>query len=127
VLLVEDEPFVRDAMSRILQIAGFDVVVAANARDAMKLYDEKKGKIDLLITDVVLPGRNGRELGQELRRTSPAIPILLTSGYVEQDDSESKQARTYYLQKPYSRAELVGKMEKILNGIPRRRAASQSG
>jgi two-component system, cell cycle sensor histidine kinase and response regulator CckA len=128
VLLVEDEPFVRDATCRILEIAGFHVLSAADAQQAIKLYDESGHHIDLLMTDVVLPGRSGRELGRDLRRTSPEIPILLTSGYVEPgSDSESPESHTYYLAKPYSRAELVDKMEKILSKGGRRRAAARAG
>jgi DNA-binding response OmpR family regulator len=128
VLLVEDEPFVRDATCRILEIEGFQVLPAANAQQAMQLYDESEHRIDLLMTDLVLPGRSGRELGQDVRRTSPAMPILLTSGYVEPGcDSESVDARTYYLRKPYSRAELVDKMEEILGKVRQSRAATQAG
>jgi CheY-like chemotaxis protein len=126
VLLVEDEPFVRDATCRVLREAGFDVMAAADAAEAATLFEQNRSSIDLLITDVVLPERNGRELGQYLRQRSPSIPILLTSGYVEQDDSESEEARTYYLQKPYTKRELIGKMEKILER-PRSRAATQAG
>jgi two-component system, cell cycle sensor histidine kinase and response regulator CckA len=126
VLLVEDEPFVRDATCRVLRQSGFDVIAAANAGEAVRLFDERRSNIDLLITDVVLPKRNGRELGQYLRQIAPRIPILLTSGYIEQDDSESEEARTYYLQKPYTKTELISKIEKILER-PLRRAATQAG
>ena len=114
-LLVEDEPFVREATCHILQSAGFDVLPAADAQEAMKVYEHNGRKIDLLMTDMALPGRNGRQLAHDLRNTSAEIPILLTSGYVESEcDSELRESRTYFLPKPYSRAELVEMMETIL-------------
>ncbi len=128
VLLVEDEPFVREATCRILQSAGFCVLPAADAQEAMKACENNQRKIDLLMTDMVLPGRSGRQLGEELRQTLPAIPILLTSGYIEcEAGAESHENQTYYLAKPYSRAELVNKMEGILSQRPSRRAATQTG
>jgi two-component system, cell cycle sensor histidine kinase and response regulator CckA len=128
ILLVEDEPFVRDATSHILQSAGFEVFPAADALEAMHVYDQIGRKADLLMTDVVLPGRSGHQLGQDLRSLSPAIAILLTSGYGEAgSDLESPDPRTYYLAKPYTRKSLVEKIEQILVAAPYRRAATQSG
>ncbi len=127
VLLVEDEPFVREATCHILQSVGFDVLPAADAQEAMKVYEHSGRKIDMLMTDMALPGRSGRQLAHDLRNTSAEIPILLTSGYVEREcDSEPREPRTYFLPKPYSRADLVEAMEKIFSETLRRRAATQA-
>jgi CheY-like chemotaxis protein len=125
VLLVEDEPFVREATCHILQSAGFDVLPASDAQEAMRVYEHNGRKIDLLMTDMALPGRNGRQLAHDLRNTSAEIPILLTSGYVE-SECEPREARTYFLPKPYSRAELVEMMETILSEALRRPTATQA-
>lgn len=81
ILLVEHEPFVRDATGSILKRAGFEVLAAEDAREAMKMYEDCHCHVDLVITDMVLPGRSGRQLGQDLRRQSPDLAILVTSGY----------------------------------------------
>ena len=126
-LLVEDEPFVREATCHILQSAGFDVLPAADAQEAMRVYENNGRRIDLLMTDMALPGRNGRQLAHDLRNTSAEIPILLTSGYVESEcDSEPRELRTYFLPKPYSRAELVETMETILSEAMRRRTSAHA-
>jgi DNA-binding NtrC family response regulator len=128
ILLVEDEPFVREATSRILASVGFEVFPAADALEAMHVYDQIGRKADLVMTDVVLPGRSGHQLGQDLRNLSPGIAILLTSGYGEAgSDAESLEAHTYYLAKPYTKGSLVGKIEQILMATPLRRAAAQAG
>ena len=127
VLLVEDEPFVREATCHILQSAGFDVVPAADALEAMKAYEHCGRKVDLLMTDVALPGRSGRQLADDMRRTSAEIPILLTSGYLEPEcNTEPHKPRTYFLPKPYTRADLVEMLDKILSDVLRRRAATQA-
>jgi CheY-like chemotaxis protein len=128
VLLVEDEPFVRDVTCRTLESAGFEVLPAADAPEAMKLYERRRGKIDLLMTDTTLPGRSGRQLSEDLRSASADIPVLLTSGYIENDCfQQAREPRTYFLPKPYTRTELVAVMGKILGAAARRRAASQAG
>src|SRR5271157_5107753 len=81
ILLVEDEPFVREATCGILQNAGFEVLPAEDAQDALAVYEACKREIDLVMTDMVLPGRTGQELGQDLRQRSPGIVVLVTSGY----------------------------------------------
>ncbi len=81
ILLVEDEPFVREATRNILESAGFEVLPAEDASAALKVYEEAKGTINLVMTDMVLPGRTGEQLGEDLRQRSPNLKVLITSGY----------------------------------------------
>jgi DNA-binding NtrC family response regulator len=128
ILLVEDEPFVREATCSILEQAGFEVLPAEDARGAMKLYTGCNRGIDLVMTDMVLPGRSGEQLGQDLRKSSPEVMLLMTSGYNNQDyERESPNSHTYFLAKPYSRRTLVEKIEKILAGVPLANATTQAG
>ncbi len=128
ILLVEDEPFVREATCSILESAGFEVPPAEDARDAMKVYEERQRGIDLVMTDMVLPGGTGQQLGQDLRQRSPEVVVLVTSGYSNPEyDTEAPESRTYFLAKPYSRRTLVEKIEKILGAVSLARAATQAG
>ena len=115
VLLVEDEPFVRDATRRILQNAGFQVLSAADAREALATYDHSGETIDLLMTDVALPGRSGMELVEDVRLRSCGTEVLLTSGYGE-NEVQCEESGTHYLPKPYSRQSLLEKIAEIFNG-----------
>ncbi len=126
ILLVEDEPFVREATRTILEHAGFEVLPAEDTRDALKVYEECSQGIDLVLTDMVLPGGTGQQLGQELRQRSTEIVVLVTSGYSDQDGMEAPEERTYFLAKPYSKRTLVEKIEMILAAVPLRRAATQA-
>ena len=128
ILLVEDEPFVREATCSILESAGFEVLPAEDAQEAMKVYEECKREIDLVMTDMVLPGRSGEQLGKDLREHSPEIVVLVTSGYSNPEyETEKPGSRTYFLAKPYSRRTLVEKIEKILGAVSLGRAAAQAG
>ena len=119
ILLVEDEPFVREATSGILQHAGFEVLPAIDAQSALGIFAERGRDIDLVMTDMILPGRTGHQLGNDLRRQSPEIAILITSGYSSlDDDMEAPQLHMYFLAKPYSRRTLLDKIERILATAP---------
>ena len=128
ILLVEDEPFDREATQCILESAGFEVLSAENARAALQVFEEYQPSIDLVMTDMVLPGRTGEQLAQDLRQRSLDVRVLVTSGYGNAGDAiEDSESWTYFLAKPYSRRELVEKVEEILAGRPLQRAATQAG
>jgi DNA-binding NtrC family response regulator len=127
ILLVEDESFVREATCSILQNAGFEVLPAEDARQAMKVYEDCGHRVDLVMTDMVLPGRTGQQLGQDVRKRSPEVAVLVTSGYGEAEyETEVPEAGTYFLAKPYSRRALVEKIEMILASGLKRRSATQA-
>jgi len=128
ILLVEDEPFVREATCNILQHAGFEVLPTEDAQEATKLYEARHRGIDLVMTDMVLPGRSGEQLGQDLRERSPEVVVLVTSGYSNAEyETEAPEQRTYFLAKPYSRRTLLDKIEKILATVSLAQAAGKAG
>jgi len=128
VLLVEDEPFVREATRNILESAGFVVFPVEDADQALRLYKEREHHVDLVMTDLILPGRTGEQLAKELRECSPELKVLITSGYSNAEfATEDLSSQTYFLSKPYSRRSLVDKVEKILSPLPLYRAATQAG
>lgn len=125
ILLVEDEPFVREATRGILVSAGFEVLSAEDATVALKVYEASTRPIDLVMTDMILPGRTGRQLAEDLRQRSPSLKVLVTSGYSSGAFSAGDpQSRTYFLAKPYSRRALVAKIEEMFV-TPLHRAAGK--
>ncbi len=128
ILLAEDEPFVREATCGILHNAGFEVLPVADVADAKNIFAARQGAIDLLMTDLVLPSGNGRELGHDLQQRSPELVVLITSGYDNPEfETESPESRTYFLAKPYSRRTLLDKIERILAPPEQARSATQAG
>jgi PAS domain S-box-containing protein len=83
VLLVEDESSVGYMMKRALEEAGYCVIEARSATEALALAGQASGRISLLLTDVVMPGKTGRDLADEVERLIPGIPVLFTSGYTD--------------------------------------------
>jgi DNA-binding response OmpR family regulator len=84
ILLVEDEAFVRAATAEVLESAGYRLVIAGSAAEALEAYRTCSLPVDLLLADIVMPGMNGRELATELERLYPRARVLLMSGYAEQ-------------------------------------------
>jgi CheY-like chemotaxis protein len=126
--LVEDKPFVREATSGILRHAGFEVLPAGNARQALQVYEDCAERIDLVMTDMMMPGATGQQLTRGLRQHSPDLPILLTSGYRNQEfDVEVPALRTFFLAKPYCRRTLLEKIENILATTSHVLPTSQAG
>ena len=101
VLVVEDNPDVGSFTTQTLGELGYDTVMATDAVEALAILDEAKGHFDVVFSDVVMPGMNGIDLGQEVRRRYPALPVVLTSGY-SHVLAESGTHGFELLQKPYS-------------------------
>ena len=84
VLVVEDEDGLRALTERILRNAGYTVLTAENGGDALALFEKHGGKVDLLVTDVVMPQMSGREIAEQLARVNPALKVLYMSGYTDE-------------------------------------------
>jgi len=115
ILFVEDETFVRDVICEVLRCAGYRVLTAKNAVEAVRIYEEHRGKTDLLLTDMVLPGETGRALAGRLRRGDPQLKVLLVSGYSEQL-GVLKATQVDCLAKPFSTEVLLRRVRKLLDG-----------
>jgi PAS domain S-box-containing protein len=124
ILLAEDEEMVRMLAIEIFQEAGYTVLDAQNGAAALAICDRHEGGIDLLVTDLVMPGMNGIELARRVRDSRPGIPVLFISGYAEDarerlgDLDDGRE----FLQKPITPTKLSRKVRDILServaGIP---------
>lgn len=115
ILLVEDESFVREVTRQVLELAGFRVIEARTAGDARKSFRRQPDKPDLLITDVVLPDRNGRELSQELSARRADLKTIFISGYPENAVNRTPpNGGTFFLAKPFSRDALLAVVRRAL-------------
>ena len=116
ILLVEDEDRVRRVVSEVLQLAGYRVMEAEDAEDAMRTAAESGQVLQLLVTDVVLPGKSGRELARELQARLPGMKAILISGYGENVAlmGGPRNANLRYLAKPFSATRLVQVVRALL-------------
>jgi PAS domain S-box-containing protein len=120
ILLVEDEPVLRELARVILQDYDYQVLEASNGIEALQVWDEHNGKIDLLLTDMVMPeGMNGRELAEELKARRPDLKIIYTSGYsADVMGYDSGLCDTMFLQKPYAPPLLAQTVRDCLDLVP---------
>jgi DNA-binding NtrC family response regulator len=117
ILLVEDDPLVRELAFEILQSRGYNVLVAEHPETAIQLCRQHAGKIHLVLTDVVMPGMNGSQMVEEIAAMRPAISVLFMSGYTDTAiirDGNFDEA-TAFLQKPFSPTVLGRKVREMLD------------
>jgi CheY-like chemotaxis protein len=116
VLLAEDDAAVRDFIQAILEQAGYAVLVAENGRKALALCENDSGRINALITDIVMPEVNGRELAEQARRKRPDLKVLFISGSVDRGPKQylvGDSAGNAFLEKPFTSESLLA----ILAGL----------
>jgi signal transduction histidine kinase len=117
ILVVEDDDQVRTVVSKGLPRLGYEVLVVRNAEEALALVDKHPGRIDLLLTDVVMPGLSGPQLAERLTARRPEVRVVFMSGYPEAQDPAlgfALDGRSY-LQKPFALAELAEKIRQALD------------
>ncbi|MGB2629263.1 MAG: PAS domain S-box protein [Candidatus Acidiferrum sp.] len=120
ILLVEDEPALRELTQEQLEMSGYRVLAASDAESALALFAKRSEEVSLLLTDVIMPGMNGRVLGENLKGKRPGLRVLFMSGYTDDDIlrngvSGSQQS---ILMKPFTRAALATRIREILDGTP---------
>jgi two-component system cell cycle sensor histidine kinase/response regulator CckA len=119
VLLVEDEKAVRTLTGYVLADCGYRVLEAADGDEALRVAQGHVGLIDLLVTDVVMPGVGGRRLAERLAATRPGTKVLFVSGYT--DDAivrhGVREDQVHFLQKPFTPLALARKVREVLDGV----------
>lgn len=118
ILVVEDEGGIRALVRKILKRQGYEVLEAAGGDEALAVLSSHGHKIDLLLTDVMMPGMNGVELSQRALANHNRLKVLFVSGYTDESVLEAGQfpAGTAFLQKPFTLGSLLGKVREVLDG-----------
>jgi PAS domain S-box-containing protein len=119
ILLLEDETTLREALSRILKTAGFSVHAAGDAEAALDIFRSNPGAIDLLLADVILPGKSGPELARDLRLIKSDLSVLFMSGYTDRHlaDSTVIPAGAQLLSKPFNSEQLLAAVRDVTPSI----------
>ena len=120
ILVVEDDDLVRALIREFLTSVGYTVILAANPEEGLKLATERADEIDLLLTDVVMPGMSGRELVDRLTTSTPNLRVLFMSGYSDEAVASRGilEDGLAFLQKPFTRYSLSAKVRKVLDEAP---------
>jgi two-component system cell cycle sensor histidine kinase/response regulator CckA len=116
ILVVDDEPNIRDASRRALNKQGYEIIVAPNGAEAMTLFTKHREKIKLILTDIMMPHMDGLEMIRQIRKLDPHIKIIAASGMVSASDSHQRLNELatlgvkIFLDKPFS-------IERLLKAI----------
>jgi DNA-binding response OmpR family regulator len=120
VLVVEDDEMIRALVQKVLKGNGYTTLVAESGPAALRLAGQHDGRIHLLMTDVVMPGMNGREVAERLAPAHAGVKVLYLSGYT--DDAIVHhgvlEPGIAFLQKPFTPAVLVRKVREVLDAAP---------
>jgi two-component system cell cycle sensor histidine kinase/response regulator CckA len=116
ILLVEDEDPVRSFASRALKLRGYEVSVAASAEEAMRVLTDSNAQVDLLVSDVVMPGMDGPTLAAHARKLRPGLQVVFISGYAEDSFRRNLADHSFlFLPKPFSLTDLTAKVKEALD------------
>ncbi len=116
VLIAEDEDAVRALACEFLQSAGYQVLTAADGLEALEIADRLNGAIQILVTDVVMPRMRGPELARRIQQKLPHVKVVFISGYTEEIHGTTNTiTENSFLQKPFSRAQLLQKLSEALH------------
>ncbi len=115
-LIVEDEPSVRNLVASALRHDGYRLLIASSAEEALTVADAHDGPIDLLLTDAMMPGKSGVELAGLMAARRPGIPVIVMSGYTEETlDVPGRRAPIALLRKPFTPRELRRRIREVLD------------
>ena len=116
--MVEDDPDVRKMLTRVLGSGGYATLEAVDGEDALRVVAEHGQGIDLIILDVVMPGKNGREVFDEITRIDSGTKVIFMSGYTGDVviDKGVRHESADFLQKPLSVEKLLAKVREVLDG-----------
>jgi two-component system cell cycle sensor histidine kinase/response regulator CckA len=120
ILVADDEEIVRAVTTRMLEQAGFTVVPASDGIEALALFRERQDEIAAVLLDVTMPGKDGNAVFAELRKLRADVPVILTSGYDEQEIARALEGdeTAVFIHKPYVGAELLAKLNDVLARRP---------
>jgi two-component system, cell cycle sensor histidine kinase and response regulator CckA len=124
ILTVDDEPMILTLIATVLEDAGHVVISAESAAEAIDQFRKRNGEVDLLITDISMPGKDGLSLAAELQAKNPDLEVLLMSGWF---DRSNLPKRFEFLPKPFLLADMAGKVQELLQRHEEPAAALMAG
>jgi CheY-like chemotaxis protein len=123
ILVVEDEMVLRELVREVLSVHGYRVLEAANGLEALRVWNERREKVHLLLTDIAMPhGLSGRDVAERLRKDDPLLPVIYSSGYSQEmiERHEDAGQGATYLAKPYNPAQLAQTVRDALDAARKR-------
>lgn len=110
ILVADDEPFILQYIERVLQLANYGVITTATVEDAWKILEQRQSEIELVLTDIVMPGPvDGLELAEQIHQLAPGLPVLFITGALSESDPRAAVMveKQLLLRKPFFPKQLV--------------------
>lgn len=116
ILLIDDEDMIREVVSGLLESLGYRILKADSGAEAVKIYQTNQNNIDLVILDMIMPGISGSETFDLLKVINPAVKVILSSGYSQNDMAASILERgcLAFIQKPFSIKDISAKIQEVM-------------
>ena len=115
ILFVEDDTEIGALYQIILESSGYHVINAVDGEDGINKFIENQNAIQLMVTDVVMPKKDGKEIYKEIKNMKNGVKVIFTSGYTNEITKELQNAGMAYLQKPFPPAKLLAKIKELLD------------
>jgi two-component system, cell cycle sensor histidine kinase and response regulator CckA len=117
ILLVDDEELIRDLGKRILERSGYTVLTASNGKEALVLFKQERGKISLVILDLIMPEMGGKQCLEGLLKIDPKARVIIASGFAanEQTKEDIETGTRGFVAKPYNIKEMLQSVRKVLD------------
>ena len=116
ILVVDDEAIMREVAGAILDELGYSTILAENGEEAVNIYRERRNDISMVLLDVIMPQRSGRQVYNDLKEIDPDVRVLFASGYWQDDEDEWPSFDdVHFIQKPYTLQEIAQAIQKRLS------------
>jgi CheY-like chemotaxis protein len=117
ILVIDDEEPIREAVKEILEMAGFNILTAKDGIDGLKIFQQEKDNLSLVILDLTMPRLNGEEVFLQMHHIKPEVPVILASGYNEDEVTIrfTGKGLAAFIQKPFNHAILLAKVKQVLH------------
>jgi len=113
ILIVDDEIGIREFLAAYLQSKDFKILTAGSGEEALNIWAESREEIELLVTDIVMPGMNGKALAEKLSEQKPSLKVVFMSGYLPEEIAEETLDGVFF-KKPFHPHELLEKLRAVL-------------
>lgn len=115
VLLVDDEPMIIDIAKQMLEVKGYDVIVATSGEDCIRQYKTHQNRVDLVLLDLIMPEMSGGETYEQLKAIDPGVKVLVSSGFGTCGDTDEliQKGCLGFIQKPFTLKSLTEKLQEI--------------
>lgn len=118
ILVIDDEDMLRDVLKEVLEMVGFSALFASSGRAGIQLFEENRGRVQLILMDILMPEMSGLETHKEIKAIDPDMKFIFMSGFPDKDALSLRElvGEYVFVKKPFSVKEIVSQIRQVLEG-----------